>query len=207
MKKNKYVIEIKLDNYLKEKDKLYKVEIYLCDLENSKKEIFNENIELNSEKIKCEILLNENKDYKILLKIISSGKIEKIEQIIFNTSKEYILGNINIVKSENYEAKYSEDNKYKYHPIDTNGVININKKKLISQNPVNNWREENGRTSIYNNGRIIFLKGLLENIWKKCYKMKTIEELQENIKGYTLEYIEKAVEILVEKGVLIEYER
>lgn len=203
MEKLKYIVEINLVDYLKEKNHLYKVEIFLCDFESTKKSIFNKNLSLcMQEKIKFEILLNKNKDYKILLKITLRGKIEKIEQIIFNTKENYISEKIKIKENKNDEEENSKNaihNKIQ--------KISHDEVKLFAQNPVSNWRKEKERTSIYHNGKLIFLKGLLENVWDKCYEISSIEELEKKIEGYSIQYIEGAVKILVEKGVLVEYER
>ena len=183
MEKEKYIIEVDLQKYIKEQNKLYNINLNLFDLskdKDNKINLINKNIALkDTNKIKKEILLGENTEYKFLLKIISRGNIDKIEQVIFNTKDEYDTEKIKIVK----------------------------KKIQISQNPMANWRKENERTSIYNNGQLIFLKGLLQIIWHNCNEVITLENLKKVVKEYDPEYIEQAVKILVEKGVLVEYEK
>lgn len=183
MEKEKYIIEVDLQKYIREPNKLYNINLNLFDLskdKNNKMNLINKNIVLKDiNKITKEILLTGNTEYKLLLKIISRGSIDKIEQIIFNTKEEYDTEKIKIIK----------------------------KKIQFSQNPIANWRKENDRTSIYNNGQLIFLKGLLQIIWHNCNEVITLENLKNKVKEYNPEYIEQAVEILVEKGVLVEYEK
>ena len=121
MEKEKYIIEVDLQKYIKEQNKLYNINLNLFDLskdKDNKINLINKNIALkDTNKIKKEILLEENTEYKFLLKIISRGNIDKIEQVIFNTKDEYDTEKIKIVK----------------------------KKIQISQNPMANWRKENER--------------------------------------------------------------
>ena len=57
MNQSNFIFEFELENYLKEKNKLYKVEITLYDLEKGKKTIFNNYLTLEDERIKCNINL------------------------------------------------------------------------------------------------------------------------------------------------------
>ena len=182
MEEQEYILEIDLEKYINEKNKLYKIELNIFDLQkekNNKIAIFNNNIVLKDKKnIITKLVLKTDIKYKLLLKIISRGNIDKIEQVIFNTKEDCITDHIKIRKNQ----------------IE------------ISHNPSANWRKEQGRTSIYNNGQLIFLKGLLQAVWLKCENVITIDKLKQIIKDYQPEYIDEAVKILIEKGVLVKYE-
>ena len=99
MEEQEYILEIDLEKYINEKNKLYKIELNIFDLQkekNNKIAIFNNNIVLKDKKnIITKLVLKTDIKYKLLLKIISRGNIDKIEQVIFNTKEDCITDHIN----------------------------------------------------------------------------------------------------------------
>jgi hypothetical protein len=95
---------------------------------------------------------------------------------------------------------------------DTINIRNKNIKSLLDSNfdnfPIRNeelsWREEDAsRISILTTqGHLIFLKGILKNTWVQCNGMNNISDIAENLEIIDLDVVRKAIQILLNKGVL-----
>lgn len=181
MNKN-YLLKVDLNNNIIINEQLYYIEILVVNISKKCQNIKTRYQKFGNEELIENIELDSNSNYKIVFKIIKDGKIQQLEQIWLDKEN---------IKKLNIDKKI------------------LNKKntmKKLSRNPKVNWREEDDKISIYCDGKIFFLKGILSDIWKNSEKIKSIDEIKQNMNLYDNEYIEKAINLMITKGVLIEYE-
>lgn len=180
MDKN-YCLKLNLNENIIIEKQAYYIEILVVNMKKNIQIIKEQYKYFSCRNFLTNIVLDSECDYKIVFKIIKDGKIQQIEQILLDKKDIEDL-------REDKKIKNKVENRINY----------------ISRNPKLNWRYEENKISIYSNGKILLIKGTLYEIWKNCEELKSLKEIKDTINIYDKEYIEKAVRLMIEKGVLIE---